>query len=35
VQALAAWLGTEDAREAIAGLGGYETAETGQVAWVG
>lgn len=35
VQALAAWLGTEDAREAIAGLGGYETEKTGQVAWVG
>jgi molybdate-binding protein/DNA-binding transcriptional regulator YhcF (GntR family) len=35
VQTLAAWLGTEAAREAIAGLGGYEIAETGQVVWVG
>ncbi len=35
VQALATWLGTKDAREAIAGLGGYETEKTGQVVWVG
>ena len=35
VRALAAWLATEGAREAIARLGGYETAETGRVAWVG
>jgi molybdate-binding protein/DNA-binding transcriptional regulator YhcF (GntR family) len=35
VQALAVWLVTEDAREAIAGLGGYEIADTGQMVWVG
>ncbi len=35
VQALARWLVTEDARSAIAGLGGYDTAETGRVRWVG
>ena len=35
VQALAAWLNTEDTRAVIAGLGGYEIAETGRVAWVG
>jgi len=34
VRALAAWLATEGAREAIAGLGGYETAETGRMTWV-
>ncbi len=35
VQALAAWLRTEDAWAAIDGLGGYETGDTGQVIWVG
>ncbi len=35
VQALSAWLHTEGARAAIDVLGGYETAETGQVVWVG
>ncbi len=35
VQALAAWLRTEDARVVIGGLGGYETAETGRAVWVG
>ncbi len=34
VQALAAWLCTEDARVVIAALGGYETTETGQMVWV-
>ena len=34
VQALAAWLSTEDACEAITGLGGYETGDTGQMTWV-
>jgi molybdate-binding protein/DNA-binding transcriptional regulator YhcF (GntR family) len=34
VQALAAWLGTEDARAAIATLGGYEMDEMGRVTWV-
>ncbi len=34
VRALAAWLATEGAREAIAGLGGYEIAETGRLIWV-
>ena len=34
VQALARWLSTEEARVAIAALGGYETNETGQVDWV-
>jgi molybdate-binding protein/DNA-binding transcriptional regulator YhcF (GntR family) len=33
VQALATWLGTEDAREVITKLGGYETVETGQMTW--
>jgi len=35
VQALARWLATADARSAITGLGGYDTAETGRVRWVG
>lgn len=35
VQALLGWLRTADARAAMAALGGYETDETGQVAWVG
>lgn len=35
IQALAAWLRTADAHTAIGELGGYETAATGQVAWVG
>ena len=35
VQALAAWLCTEDARAAIAGLGGYELGESGRVSWMG
>lgn len=34
VRMLAAWLGTEDARSALAALGGYETALTGQMTWV-
>ena len=35
VQALAAWLRTEDVWAAIDGLGGYETGDAGQVIWVG
>ncbi len=35
VQALADWLATAEARNAITLLGGYETEETGQVTWVG
>ena len=34
VQALVAWLSTEDVRAAIAELGGYDTHETGHVEWV-
>jgi molybdate-binding protein/DNA-binding transcriptional regulator YhcF (GntR family) len=34
VRALAAWLGSAVARAAIHALGGYDTAETGRVAWV-
>jgi molybdate-binding protein/DNA-binding transcriptional regulator YhcF (GntR family) len=34
VQALAHWLGSAAAREAIDVLGGYDTAETGRVVWV-
>ena len=34
IQALAQWLMTEEAQAAIAGLGGYDTGETGRVAWV-
>jgi len=34
VQALAAWLGTAEARAAIAGVGGYETGTSGQVSWI-
>jgi putative molybdopterin biosynthesis protein len=34
IQALAAWLKSEDARNGIAGLGGYETEETGRIRWV-
>ena len=34
VQALVAWLGSAAARAAIDALGGYDTAETGRVAWV-
>ncbi len=34
VQALAAWLGSAAASSAIDALGGYDTAETGRVAWV-
>lgn len=34
VQALAAWLAGDAARAMIAALGGYDTAETGRVAWV-
>ena len=34
VQALATWLNTEDAHAVIAGLGGYETGDTGQMVWV-
>ncbi len=35
VQMFADWLATAEARTAITGLGGYDTAETGQIAWVG
>jgi molybdate-binding protein/DNA-binding transcriptional regulator YhcF (GntR family) len=35
VKALASWLRTKDAQDAIAALGGYETGETGRVRWVG
>jgi putative molybdopterin biosynthesis protein len=34
IQALAGWLRREPARTAIQGLGGYDTGETGRVAWV-
>jgi putative molybdopterin biosynthesis protein len=34
IQALANWLNTEVARQAISSLGGYETGPTGQVRWV-
>jgi len=34
VQQLAAWLATDEARAAIAALGGYETGATGRVEWV-
>ena len=34
VQALAAWLNTEDAHAVIAGLGGYELGESGRASWV-
>lgn len=34
VRAVVTWLGTQEARHAIAGLGGYETEETGRVRWV-
>jgi molybdate-binding protein/DNA-binding transcriptional regulator YhcF (GntR family) len=34
VAALARWLGSDEARAAITGLGGYLTAETGRVTWV-
>ena len=34
VQALAAWLGSDAAKDIIGALGGYDTAETGRVAWV-
>jgi putative molybdopterin biosynthesis protein len=34
VQQLAAWLMTDEARAAIAALGGYETGATGRVEWV-
>jgi molybdate-binding protein/DNA-binding transcriptional regulator YhcF (GntR family) len=33
VQTLAAWLSTGEARAVIAGLGGYETGDTGQITW--
>lgn len=35
VQALVAWLASTAAREAIGGLGGYETGQTGAVSWIG
>ncbi len=35
VQALAAWLVTDTARAAIRDLGGYDTARTGAIAWIG
>jgi putative molybdopterin biosynthesis protein len=34
LQALAEWLGSDAARDAIDALGGYDTAETGRVIWV-
>lgn len=34
VQCLAAWLATEEARQVIGALGGYETGATGRVEWV-
>lgn len=34
VQALASWLATDEAKAAIAALGGYEVVATGRVAWV-
>jgi putative molybdopterin biosynthesis protein len=34
VRALAGWLGSDAAKAAIDALGGYDTAETGRVAWV-
>ncbi len=34
-QALAGWLNTEEVKSAIVGLGGYDTAVTGSVEWVG
>lgn len=34
-QTLATWLDSDDARAAIASMGGYEVAETGKVHWVG
>ncbi len=34
LQALASWLSSADAREAIGALGGYETSETGRINWV-
>jgi molybdate-binding protein/DNA-binding transcriptional regulator YhcF (GntR family) len=34
IRALARWLSTEAAKSAITALGGYDTHETGQVAWV-
>ncbi|HEY45123.1 MAG TPA: GntR family transcriptional regulator [Anaerolineae bacterium] len=33
-QALAGWINTEEVKSAIAGLGGYDTDETGRVEWV-
>jgi putative molybdopterin biosynthesis protein len=33
-QALAGWLNTDEIKSAIAGLGGYDTRETGSVEWV-
>jgi molybdate-binding protein/DNA-binding transcriptional regulator YhcF (GntR family) len=35
LQALVQWLSTEEARASIMGLGGYDTRETGRLAWVG
>ena len=35
VRALAQWLPTEEAKRAIADLGGYDIRETGKVAWIG
>jgi len=35
VQALARWLGTDEARGAIGDLGGYDVGETGRVTWIG
>lgn len=35
LKALLRWLGTRQARQALAGLGGYATEETGRLTWVG
>jgi len=34
VQALVQWLSTDEAKAAIAGVGGYDTGETGRVEWI-
>jgi putative molybdopterin biosynthesis protein len=35
IQTLARWLTSEEAAKEINGIGGYDTAQTGQVEWVG
>ncbi|MBI1878274.1 MAG: GntR family transcriptional regulator [Chloroflexi bacterium] len=34
IQALAQWLGSDEAKEAVLALGGYDVGETGRVEWV-